>query len=352
LIKIKPDTYVANRNSEEARFKLAEANKELSDANLRKAEAEFTRNQQLYKQGIISESVLLDYKNLYEVAASSSEASAHQVDVARASLARAEEELGKTTIVAPLTGIITALNTEVGERVVGTAMMTGTEIMTVADLNAMEARVDIGEMDVVLIQLGQKARLEVDAFRDRKFSGIVTEIANSSRTTAGANPQQSQEATRFEVRIRFQDKAAFRTGMSVTADIETRYRTNVLAIPIQCVTTRILAKGAGGATNAPAAGSDSGSATNPPAAGGKRSRDKDAAEAKPVEVVFLFDAGKVKTVPVKRGISDEDYVEIVEGLTGGETVVSGGYKAISRELEDGMTVKVGEPDKPAAKQSG
>ena len=118
-------------------------------------------------------------------------------------------------------------------------MMQGTEIMTIANLNEMEARVDIGEIDVVLIAAGQKARLEVDAFRDRKFTGRVTEIANSSKSAGQPGGGSSQEATKFEVRIRFTEKEQFRPGMSVTAEIETRYRTNVLAVPIQSVTTRL-----------------------------------------------------------------------------------------------------------------
>src|SRR5207244_6058952 len=127
------------------------------------------------------------------------------------------------------------------ERVVGTAMMTGTEIMIVSDLNAMEARVDVGEIDVVLIKPGQKTRLEVDAFHDRKFKGTVTEIANSSKDAGvqGGGGGQSQEATKFEVRIRVDEKEELRPGMSVTAEIETRYRTNVLTVRIQSVTTRL-----------------------------------------------------------------------------------------------------------------
>src|SRR5207244_2454599 len=151
---------------------------------------------------------------------------------------RAQEELAKTTIVSPITGTVSKLNSELGERVVGTAMMTGTEVMVIADLNEMEARVDVGEVDVVLIARAQKARLEVEAFRNRKFNGTVTEIANSSRNLnqqpgassgggGGGGGSQQQEATRFEVKIRIQDKETFRPGMSVTAEVETRSRTNV-----------------------------------------------------------------------------------------------------------------------------
>src|SRR5262249_34882750 len=151
----------------------------------------------------------------------------HLVAVACATLKKAGEDLLKPTIVSPIDGTVAKLNSEVGERVVGTGMMAGTGIMTIADLNGMEARVEVGEVDVVKVALGQKARLEVDSFRDSKFHGVVTQIANSAKTT---NMNTQQEATKFEVRIRITEKDPFLPGMSVTADVETIYRTNVLAV--------------------------------------------------------------------------------------------------------------------------
>ena len=168
-----------------------------------------------------------------------------QVGMAHASLQSAETDLSKTKIFSPLDGRVTKLASQAGERVVGTAMMAGTEIMTVSDLNEMEARVDIGEIDVVLIAQGQKVRLEVDAFKDRKFEGVVTDIANSAKnnetttTAAAASSTTSQEATKFQVKIRIKEKEIFLPGMSVTAEIETRSRTNVITVPIQSVTTRL-----------------------------------------------------------------------------------------------------------------
>jgi HlyD family secretion protein len=334
LLRIKPDTYQANKRSAEASYQSAVASKNLAEANLEKAEVELRRHEELAGNKLVSESVFLEVKTLCNVARATVRQSGHQVDVARAALARAEEDLAKTIIVAPISGAVTKLTSQLGERVVGTAMMSGTEIMTVADLNEMEARVDIGEIDVVLIALGQKARLEVDAFRDRKFTGLVTEIANSSRSPAqggqSSGGQQSQEATKFEVKIRVQEKEAFRPGMSVTAEIETRSRTNVLSVPIQSVTTR-LPKGTNANTTA----------TNlvATAEAGKSSKPDKA--PKPVEIAFLLNGETVKSAPVTRGISDDTYVEITEGLNEGQEVISGGYKAISRDLEDGKRVKVG-----------
>ena len=350
LLRIKPDFYAASKRSAEASYQASVANKDLSAANLRKAEIEAERNKALLTAKLISDSVFLEMKTAAEVALASFHASEHQVNVAKAALQRADEELAKTTIFSPITGTISKLNSQLGERVVGTAMMTGTEVMVVADLNEMEARVDIGEVDVVLIALNQKTRLEVEAFRDRKFTGVVTEIANSSRSLnaqgsgggggGGGGGGQSQEATRFEVKIRIKDKETFRPGMSVTAEIETRSRTNVLSVPIQSVTTRLPKTdgGKGSVTNA-VVGSPSTNAINKPGEG-----------PKPIEVVFLAASDAVRSVPVKRGISDENYSEITEGLEEGQEVVSGGYKAISRDLEDGKKIKRGEPEKEEVKK--
>jgi HlyD family secretion protein len=354
LMKIKPDFYQANRNSVEASLKSSLAHNDLAAANLERAEAEFKRIGDLYANKLVSESQFLDAKTGFDGAKASGQQSEHQTSMARASLARADEELRKTTIYSPLSGTISKLNSQLGERVVGTATYQGTEVMTIADLNDMEARVDIGEIDVVLISIGQKASLEVDSFRDRKFSGIVSEIANTAKTQ-GAGSQQ--EATKFEVRIRIQEKAAFRPGMSVTAEVETRMRTNVLTVPIQSVTTRMPPKGtnttnqvsittnqvskANKSTNLPASSDSSKATTNVATNASRASASKKPNELpKPIEVVFLVDGQKAKILPVKRGISDDSYVEILEGLQEDQEVVSGGYKAINRELEDGKKIKV------------
>jgi HlyD family secretion protein len=324
LLKIKPDFYIANTNSADASFKSSQANLTLALANQEKARLEFERNQKLFVGKLLSESQFQEAKTGYEVTQAQVKSARHQTEVANASLARSLDDLAKTTIYSPLAGTISKLNSQLGERVVGTATMAGTDVMTIADLDTMEARVDIGEVDVVLIQVGQIARLEVDAFRDRKFAGEVTEIANTAKSS-GLGTQQ--EATKFEVRIRVREREIFRPGMSVTAEVETRYRTNVLCVPIQSVTTRLPkeshAKDASG----------TGDKVSP---AGKKKDDL----AKPIEVIFQRDGEAVKQVPVKRGISDDSYVEILEGVTENAEVVSGGFKAINRELEDGKLVKV------------
>lgn len=340
LVQIKPDSYQASRNSAEASYKSALANKTLAQAELDKAEAEYKRNEELFSNNLVSDSVFLDVKTAYEVAKLQRETASHQADQAKFALDKATDDLSKTTIVAPIAGTITRLESQVGERVLGTSFNKGTEIMTISDLNEMEARVDIGESDVVLIQPGQKARLEVDAFKDRKFTGVVTDIANSANATSASS--SSQEATKFEVKIRVNEKEAFRPGMSVTAEIETRYRTNVLTVPFVSVTTRLpkeKSKNNGTNTNALVSASTNAPTTNET---GFAAADRKPKEApKPIEVVFVVEGDHVKEVPVKIGISDDNYWEITDGLSEGQEVVSGGFKAISRELQDGTKIRKG-----------
>jgi HlyD family secretion protein len=357
IMKIKPDFYIANRNQSEAAYQSSLAGLTTAKANLAKAELEFQRNEELYQKKLISDSLFLEFKTGFDVAKAQVTSSKYQVEMSKASLARTEEELSKTTIVSPLDGTISKLNSQLGERVVGTATMAGTEVMTIADLNEMEVRVDIGEVDVVLISPNQTARLEVDAFKDRKFTGTVTEIANSSKVAFGGGGN-SQEATKFEVKIRIKEKEPFRPGMSVTAEIETRYRTNALTVPIASVSTRmpkekkpdakggktnmaVNARSSSAGTNSAGTGTNLAAADCPTNAAPAVSDKKKDKEAKPIEVVFLKDGEKAKMVPVKIGISDDTHWEILEGIKEGDEVVSGGYRAISRDLEDGKKIRKG-----------
>jgi len=340
LLRIKPDNYIASTNQTHAAYQSALAARELARANLEKARLEFARHEKLLADKLISESVYLEVKTAYEIAKASDRSSQHQADQAKASLERALDDLSKTTIRSPIAGTITKLKSQRGERVVGTALMAGTEIMTIANLDDMEARVDVGEVDVVLIEPGKFARLEVDAFRDTKFTGRVTEIANSSKT-AGAAPGATQEATKFEVKIRIHEKAAFRPGMSVTAEIETRSRTNVVSVPIQCVTTRPPKPPPGATNQAGSVGPTAG--TNAPAGIADPTGRRAADAPRAIEVVFVRTGDRVKMTPVKRGIADDTYVEIVEGLKEGDEVVTGSFRAINRDLEDGHKIKVGPP---------
>lgn len=364
LAKIKPDEYIADRKSAEATYQSSLSGQQLAEANRRKAELDFKRNEDLFNNKLISDSDFLGFQTALDIAKAQVESARHQVEQAKGALARTEEVVAKTTLYSPLNGTVSKLNLELGERVAGNTMMAGTEIMTVADLNDMEARVDIGEIDVVLVKVGQKASLEVDAFRDRKFNGTVTDIANSSGGSgASASSGGTQDATKFQVKIRIDEKEAFRPGMSVTAEIQTRSRTNVLCVPVQSVTTRMPKPKELAAASKPGPARRGGTnavAEDPPTnaapastnlAGGGTNAVKDAEKTarksgeapKPIEVVFLVDGDRVKMVPVKRGINDDTYAEITEGLKDGQEIISGGYKAISRELEDGKKIRKEKP---------
>ena len=349
LVKIKPEFYVAALNQADASYKASLAGKATAEANLRKAAAEFKRYQEMFAQKLVSPSGFDEAQAANEVAAAQLDNSVHQVEMSKASVDSARDSLDKTTIVAPLAGTISKLNSRLGERVLGAIQNLGTEIMTIADLNEMETRVDIGENDVVLLSPGQKARLEVDAFKNRKFTGTVTEIANSSKDSGllASSGSSSQEATKFEVRIRIDEKEAFRPGMSVTAEIETRVRTNVLAVPFASVTKRLPKEEKAGGSSRTNFAASSGNAFTAAANASEitgtnlAKGDKKKEAPKPIEVVFLKDGDHVKMVPVKIGIADDDFWEITDGLTEGAEVISGSSKAINRDLEDGKKVKKG-----------
>ena len=340
LVKIKPDVYVAAVSQARASYASSVAGEAQAVANVEKAEADYERNLKLFDNKLLSDSDFIGFKAARDVARAQLESATNQVEMAKASVDSAEEELAKTTIFSPLTGTITRLNSEVGERVLGTVQNAGTEIMTISDLNQIEARVNVGEMDVVGIKPGQKTRLEVDAFKNRKFAGVVSDVANSAvgsgSASSLASSSSSQQATQFQVRIRVTEKEpAFRPGMSVTAEIETEYRTNALTVPLASVTTRPMNSTAG--TNA-VAGTNEVAVTSTNKDGAMR---KLPPAAKPTDVVFVVEGDHVKAVPVKIGICDDNYWEITDGLTNNEEIVSGGYRAIGRDLQDGSKIHVG-----------
>jgi HlyD family secretion protein len=338
LVRVRPDLYAAALRSQEASLKSSQADLLTAEANARKAEAELKRNEDLFSRQLISGSLIDEIRTGAEVARANAIASTQRIEMARASLKRSQEDLAKTIIFSPIDGTVSKLNSELGERVSGTGMMAGTDIMTVADLTKMEARVEVGEMDVVLIQPGFKARLDVDSFKDRKFDGQVTQVARSAKTTAGGS---QQESTKFEVRIRMADTGLFLPGMSVTAEIETRYRTNVITVPIQAVTTRMP-----GSTSTEPDPKKTGSTSEEDKGqieflAGKKTRNV----VKPIEVVFVQETDKAKMLPVKRGISDDSHYEILEGVTEGQEIITGNFKAVSKELNDGSLVQLEEAKK-------
>jgi HlyD family secretion protein len=330
VVRIRPDSYIAARNRSRAAYDGAQADLRRAEANLDKAISEYNRMQDLFGKQLVSESELITARTNYSVARAAKDAAEHQIAQAQASLEEANENLQRTNIYSPITGTVTVINSELGERVVGTGLMGGTEIMVISDLTRMEARVDVDENDVVRVSIGDTARVEVDAYPDRVFDGEVTEIAHAARTR-GFGTQD--EVVNFEVKIRIIDPdVMLRPGMSMIADIETDIRTDVIAVPIQSVTVRA---------------DENATQETERSADRRRGRGRE----QPNEIVFVVDGDKVKSVQVKRGIMGERYVEIVEGLEEGMEVVTGSFRAINRDLEDGSLVKVDNQQQRSIAQS-
>ena len=341
LCRIKPDTYISYKDRAIAAVNSSKARLTQSQSQQVQSELAYNRSKQLYEQKAISESDFETARTNFEVAQSSVKAALFDVESSQASLKEADENLRKTTIYAPMSGTISKLNVELGERVVGTAQYAGTEILRIADLSRMETRVDVNENDIVRVKMSDTAYIEVDAYLDRKFKGIVTQIANSA-SVAGTSTDQ---VTSFEVRIllledsykdliSIKNPSPFRPGMSTTVDIRTQTKYNILTVPIQAVTTR----------------SDS---LNNKTLGlsevkQEQKSKQDNATVKPSElkeIVFIAKGDSAKMVVIKTGIQDNSYIEIKEGLIGDEEIISAPFSAISRKLKDGKLIKKVAKDK-------
>lgn len=324
LLKIRQDAYIAQVQQSEANLANAQATASMRKADLDKLSADFNRTKELHAKGLASDSELENARSAYLSAKAGYEGAQANVAQTEAALKVQHDNLRKTTIYSPMKGIITQLNMELGERVLGSNFTQGTNIMTVSDLNNIEAVVDVDENDVVLISVGDTARVKVDAFGDREFRGIVKQIGNSAQSTGTGTQDQ---VVNFEVKIKLIDTDPnLRPGMSCNAKIETARIKDVLSVPIQSVTARtpgnMMPGGGGNAGNE----------------GAPNTKKKES--NKPQELVFVVKDGKAKTVNVTTGISDDNYIQVKTGLTGDEEIVTGSYRAISRELHNGSTVRV------------
>lgn len=359
LCKISPLIYESNSSRMVATLNGAKANLSNSKARLEQVKASFIniessylRSKKLFDQGAISQSDFDASKASFEGAKADVKgaeenvnASDYNVKSTEASLKEANDNLAKTNIFSPVNGTVSKLNKEKGERVVGTAQFEGTEIMRLANLNEMEVSVDVNENDIVRVHNNDTTLIEVDAYMDRKFKGIVTEIANSANTTGVT----AEQVTNFTVKIRIlqesysdlfnstKTNAPFRPGMSATVDIQTKKASNVITVPIQSVTTR----------------TDSSKyhpkdikkqEEGPDGIIVKNTNDKtdksDATEVlKAEECVFALVDGKAKMLKVKIGIQDNNYIEIKEGIKDGDEIISGPYSAVSKLLKEGSEVK-------------
>ncbi len=323
LVRIKPDNYEAQKNRAAAGLDQARASLASNKAQLDKVELDYKRVQDLAKKGLSSESELETAKSNYLQALGNYNAQQSMVIQAEASLKDATVNLGKTVVTAPMDGVVTKLDVDLAQRVLGSNFSPGTEMLTVSDLRQIEATVDVDENDVVLIANGDSAKIHIDAFRDRTFKGVVTQIGNSA-ITKGAGTQD--QVVNFEVKILLvSPDNNIRPGMSCDGDILTETKQNVLAIPIQSVTARV----------------DKAKMAAPEQSGQvAQQNNKTVKSNKPKEVVFVVDNGKAKMMEVKTGISDDTYIEVESGLKGTEEVVSGPYRAISKDLEDGSKISV------------
>ncbi len=311
LIRLKPDQYIARRNKAQASLDYARATLREREASLTEIEAKYRRAKELYDKQLGSEADLEQARSAYLRIKSQVDAQKSSVMQAEESFKDAKVELAKTVIYAPIDGTISVLNVEKSERVLGSSFSQGTHLMTVADLSTMEAVVEVDENDVVLISLGDTAYVSIDAFKDKKFKGVVSQIGNSAKTT-GLGTQN--EVVNFEIKIQLVElNDRIRPGMSCDAEILTDKRHDVLAVPIQSVTVR------------------------EPENVDEKSNKKD---KEPFEVVFVEEDNLAKMKKVKTGISDETYMEIIKGLEEGENVIVGPYRAISKELEDSSKVRI------------
>ncbi|MCH7773282.1 MAG: efflux RND transporter periplasmic adaptor subunit [Bacteroidetes bacterium] len=338
LIRIKGDQYKAQKERLEASLKSSEATLKIREAERNRLTLEFERVKELHKKTLVSDSELETAESNFLSSHASYEQAEANVLQSQAQLREVLEILYKTTIYAPMNGTITQLNVELSERVLGSGFSQGTDIMTVADLNNMEAVVEVDENDVVQVALGDTATIKVDAFGDREFKGVITEIGNSAKQVGFGTQEQ---VVNFEVKIRLIDMDEnLRPGMSCNADIETETVFDVISVPIQSVTARENVGNSDKNQN-----SDEENTNEKKKGESEKKNEVKETRKGPTEVVFLVESGTVKMVEVKTGISDDNYIEITEGLEDSVEVVSGSYKAISRELEDGSKVKVEEKRK-------
>ncbi len=359
ILATQRDQAAAVVNQQQAQVGNATASQEAFKARMNQAERQYDRQKKLFEEKVISrlefeqaENAYLTAKADYNASLKSIQSTKAAVVSAQASLQRTNKDLGRTSVLAPMNGVVSLLNVKKGERVVGNSMMAGTEIMRIADMRVIEVRVDVGENDVPKVSYGDTAIVEVDAYTTRKFKGIVTQIASTNRGAGGSVSTSITDVTNYEVRIRLMPDSyadlidpsrpknfPFRPGMSTSADIRTTTNENVISVPINAVTTRdrsdtltvdAFKKQSGDKK-------DKKASTTPTTTPETPIRNVDEVE----EVVFLLEPdGTVRRVKVRTDIQDISYIEVVDGLKPGDIVITGPYTTVSKSLRNGMKVKV------------
>lgn len=328
LARVNPELYTSAYNRVIAGMSTSKAGLSQAEAQLKEAKANYDRNKTLFDKGVISKAEFDRAIGAYETAKAGRESAYYNVQSASASVSEARESLGRTTIFAPADGTISLLNTELGERVVGTQQMAGTEIMRIANLDQMEVEVDVNENDIVKIGIGDEANIEVDAYLKKSFKGEVTAISNASSTATTAD-----QVTNFKVKVRIlrdsykdllegkaENYSPFRPGMTATVDIITRKKENVIAVPISAVVVK------------------SDTSANVKLNEANFSKDK-------FECVFVENNGKAKIRIIKTGIQDDTNIEIISGLKKGEKIIVGPYTTVTKELKSGDKISITEEKK-------
>jgi len=340
LVRINADIYESSVTRARAAVKSAQASVSQAQAQFDEADKSYKRNKKLKEQEVISQAEFDGYQRAYTVALHSLEAANSQLESSRATLKEARQNLKRTTIVSPQDGSISVLNVELGERVVGTAQMAGTELLRVANLENMEVLVEVNENDIVRVSLGDTAEVEVDAYLNTIFKGVVTEIANS----ANLQGVSADQVTTFEVKIGILSESygdidlkgqasPFRPGMTATVDIQTEVAEGILTVPIAAVTTR----------------SDTASSSRYK----RKNKDEMPAvetEDENYEVVFVLNEDKVAVRVVTTGIQDDKNIQVKTGLKEGDQIVVGPYSAVSKKLMNDVDIQVKETGKSSSEE--
>ena len=332
LVKINPDLYTSGVSRSVSNYAGTKSGLAQADATFNEAKSNYERNKTLFEKGIISRSDWDKAIASFEVSKASKQTAYFNVQSAQASVKEAKDNLGRTTIFAPADGTISMLNVELGERILGTQQMSGTELMRVANLDNMEVEVSVNENDIVKINIGDETKIEVDAYLKKEFKGVVTSISNSATATTTAD-----QVTNFKVKVRilkesYQDLLAgkpktyspFRPGMTATVDIITTRKEKVIGVPISSVVIK--------ADTLPVAKFEEVDEEN---------ADKIKSKVdKKLECVFVKSNGKAKIRIVKTGIQDDTNIEIISGLKKGDEIITGPYNTVSKELNSGDKVKL------------
>jgi HlyD family secretion protein len=330
LVRINPDLYTSSLNRSVAGLSNTKAGLSQADASFKEAQANYNRNKTLFDKGIISKADWDKIVASYESAQAAKQAAYYNVQSASATVNEAKDNLGRTTIYAPADGTISSLGVELGERVLGTQQMAGTELLRVANLNNMEVEVDVNENDIVKVNIGDSTNIEVDAYLRKQFKGIVTSISNSA-----SNATTADQVTNFKVKVRIlkesymdliegkpSDYSPFRPGMTATVDIITKRKEKVLAVPISSV----VVKSDTTATHLVQV-KDNTATTNTTKSSSKLD--------KKLECVFVKQGNKAKIKIIKTGIQDDTNIEVLEGLSAGDVVITGPYTLVTKELNSG-----------------